>query len=379
MHRQRKWEESIDAYNKQIEVNSFDEYTYNNRGLAEWALKRFAAAEASFRQQIVVAPLDRYAHANLGKLLVEQLRFVDAVSPLESATRITADDAWLHVALGRAYTGSNRPTDAVASFERAVALKGEPAVWNDIAWRMAESSLTLDKALDYARLAVNGASEQSAHATLDKPAKPQIVMSASLAAYWDTLGWVYFKRSEVDLAIPYLRASWQFQQEPVVGEHLALAYERQGRSHEAFVVYRTVLASDNASDTVRDRVRALAKAVPPPQSADSQSLALAARTVKLSAIGPPRATADVMIVVDATGMVSASTPIVKTPPMEELARRVSGVRLPIVSPDKIPFKLVARAAVSCSEAPVRCSLILYRTGDALNAEGDVGTVSASDR
>lgn len=377
LHRQGKWDEAVAAYNRQIEINPFDEYAHNNRGLAEWALKQFGAAESSFRKQIDVAPLDKYAHANLGKLLVERGRFADAVSPLESAVRISADDAWLEIALGRAYAGSGRPTEALAAFDRAVSLKGEPAVWNDVAWRMAEAGLALDKALDYARLAVSGASEQSARAALDRPAKPQIALSAALAAYWDTLGWVHFKRAEIDKALPYLRASWQFRQEPVVGEHLGLAYERLRRPREAFLVYRTVLASDQASETVRERIRALAKADPPPQSDDSQSLALAARTVRLGAIGPPRSATDVMIVADATGVVSAAMPVVTTPQAEQLARGLAGVRLSFVAPDHAPFKLVARAALACSEAPVRCSLVLYQTGDALNAEGDVGSAGMS--
>ena len=44
----------------------------------------------------------------------------------------------------------------------------------------------------------------------------------SIAAYWDTLGWVDERISKLDDAEQYLRASWNLTQDGVVAGHLSI-------------------------------------------------------------------------------------------------------------------------------------------------------------
>jgi tetratricopeptide (TPR) repeat protein len=148
--------DAITAYNRQIAQNPFNEYAYNNCGLAEWRQQKLDPAEASFRKQIEVSPLDKWAHENLGLLQFERGRIDDAIGSLERAIAITPDDSGALVGLGRAYLAAKRPVDAVTVLKRAVAKHASPMDLNNVAWWLAEAGVELDLALDYAQKAVRG-------------------------------------------------------------------------------------------------------------------------------------------------------------------------------------------------------------------------------
>ncbi len=47
-----------------------------------------------------------------------------------------------------------------------------------------------------------------------------------VAAYWDTLGWVHERMSNLDVAEKYLRPAWTLTQDGVVAGHLCHLYKR---------------------------------------------------------------------------------------------------------------------------------------------------------
>jgi tetratricopeptide (TPR) repeat protein len=97
-----------------------------------------------------------------------------------------AETAVLRAGLGLAYTHLDRPTDAAEAFEAARApVPTPPAVLRSHAYSLALRSTDLDRALKMARRAV----EQS-------PSDP---------LFLDTLGWVYFKRENLEAARRHLQ------------------------------------------------------------------------------------------------------------------------------------------------------------------------------
>jgi hypothetical protein len=51
-----------------------------------------------------------------------------------------------------------------------------------------------------------------------------------LAAYWDTLGWVYYRQGKFDRAENYLRASWMITQGNTEADHLAEVLKQEHKS-----------------------------------------------------------------------------------------------------------------------------------------------------
>src|SRR6185503_12609331 len=74
----------------------------------------------------------------------------------------------------------------------------------------------------------------------------------SLAAYWDTLGWVYFQRGDLDAAEKYVKAAWMLQQHSEVGHHVGAVAEKRGNKAEAIRFYAQGAVADRVMPEARE-------------------------------------------------------------------------------------------------------------------------------
>src|SRR6185369_3676202 len=205
---QRKYPEAIAVLQEQTKINPFEDYAYNLLGRVYWQQQDYANAEQSFRKQIEVTPLNPAAHASLGQMLVDWRKYKEAVHELEQAISLAPEEELLHVSLGRAYLNLGEDEKSIKSFEEALKLDRSPLVLNDIAYYLAVQGVQLDKAQQYAESAVTSMANslrnvEAATLTLD-----DLHNVAALAAYWDTLGWVYYQKGDLDAAEKYVKAAW---------------------------------------------------------------------------------------------------------------------------------------------------------------------------
>ena len=254
----RELEAAIVAYRKQIEVNPYDAYVYNNLGRVYMVQQKFAEAEAAFLKQLEVNPLDQHVPSNLGSLYIERRQYEQAVPQFEKAITLTPNNAWLHVQLGKAQLNLKHESEATAAFEKAIELSPTPTMWNDIAYALAQSGVQLDRALRYAESAVSSATAASRNLDVARADGAAFGVVRSLAAYWDTLGWVYVARGDFNRALPYVEASWRLAQHAEVGDHLAQIHEKIGRRDDAIRTYAQALSAERPSDQIRERLARLA-------------------------------------------------------------------------------------------------------------------------
>ena len=230
---QRKYAEAIEVLREQTKINPFEDYAYRLLGRVYWQQQDYANAEAAFRKQIEVTPLDQYAHASLGQMLVEARKYKEAVPELERAISLAPEEESLQVSLGRAYLNLDETPKAMAAFEEAIKLDRRPGVLNDVAYFLSVKSVQLDKALQYAESAVSTTAIALRNVETSSLKIDDLYYVASLAAYWDTLGWVYFQKGDLDMAERYLRAAWTLQQHGDVGYHVGMVEEKRGKKEDA--------------------------------------------------------------------------------------------------------------------------------------------------
>ena len=96
----RQDDQAIAAFQKQIEVNPYDEFAYNNLGRVYWNERKYDDAVKAFNKQLENNPLDKFAHANLGAMYAEWHKYDLAVAELEKAASLTPDSPDLQVSLG---------------------------------------------------------------------------------------------------------------------------------------------------------------------------------------------------------------------------------------------------------------------------------------
>ena len=234
---QRKFAEAVEVLREQTKINPFDDYAYNGLGRVYWQQQDYANAEQAFRKQIEVTPLDQYAHANLGSMLVQWRKYKEAVPELERAISITPDQAHLHVTLGRAYLNLGETPKAINAFEEGLKLDRSPTTLNNVAYFLAEKGAQLDKAQQYAESAVTSVATSLRNVEAANLKIEDLGYVGSLAAYWDTLGWVYFQKGDIDTAEKYIKAAWVLQQHGEVGNHMGMIAEKRGKKDDAIRLY----------------------------------------------------------------------------------------------------------------------------------------------
>jgi len=361
-----KFDDAAGAFHKQIAVNPYDEHAYDYLGIALQQQQKFSDAASAFQKQIEVNPLDPIAHAALGGLYLEQHKYAEAVPELDKATVLTPDNAGLQVSLGNALLNTGEKEKALAAFEKGAELSQTPIVWNNIAYNLADHHLELDKAQRYAESAVaataaNLRNIELAHLTLD-----DLSTVASIGAYWDTLGWVYFQRGDLDTAERYLRASWLLDQHGEVGDHLARVFEKRGQTEEAIRTYALAIAAVHSVPETRGRLMALLGpdaqgSKPDDMVANARSGLSALRTFPAGKLVNEKAAADFLILLS-PGEKDAKVDEVRFVSGDDTLRpftaNLRSLHFVGMFPDASPAKLVRRGTLSCSGATGECAFVL---------------------
>jgi len=363
-----KYDEGVAAFRKQLEADPSDAHANNYLGVALNQQQKYAEATVAFRKQIAIDPLDTVAHGALGGILLAQHEYTKAVPELEKAAILSPENAELEVSLGVAYVNSGKKDEALTAFEKAADMSDKPAIWNDVAYNLAEQRLNLGKAQRYAESAVSSTTADLGGIDLFHLTMKQWGEVASLSSYWDTLGWVYFQKGEFQKAAQYIKAAWLLDQQCTVGDHLAQIYEKLGEKDRAIHAYALALAAPNSLPDTRARLTLLlggnsqiddlvSKAKP-----EFESL----RTIPAGKLLHEDAQADFFILlspgekearVDAVRFVGGSDKL------RPFADRLRTLDYGPVFPDASPTKLVRRGTLSCSASNGSCVLTLTSPED----------------
>ena len=364
-----KLDDATVAFRKQLEINPADEHANDYLGLALERQNKDAEAAAAFRKQIEFNPLDAAAHAALGEILLAQHEYPQAAPELDKATILSPENAELQVSLGRAYLNTGDEPKALAAFEKAAALSPTPLVWNDIAYNLAESKLDLDKAQQYAESAVRTTVAALGRIDLQHVTPGQLRQVTSIAASWDTLGWVHFQKGDLDFAERYIRAAWLLDQNGEMGDHLAQMYEKRGEKGRATETYALALAAPHSIPETRARLTLLLGGNSRIDDLVNKALpTLAAlRTISAGKLLDESASADFFIVLspgEKTAHVDSVRFISGSEKLRPLADRLRSLDYGEMFPDASAVKLVRRATLSCPAKNGDCVLILTRAEDA---------------
>jgi hypothetical protein len=185
---------------------------------------------------------------------------------------------------------------------------------------------------------------------------------ASLAAYWDTLGWVYFQKGDVDTAEKYIRASWTLVQHSEVGVHLAEILEKAGKKEEAIRMYALAATS---SRLVPEAMEGLIRLVGKAKSEEMLKLPSAeTRTIKFASGQKNfKATEAQFYIVLAPGPTrNAQVASVKFIKGDEklipLSAGLNGANFNFLFPDSTSTKIIRRGTLFCTATTGECSFIM---------------------
>jgi Flp pilus assembly protein TadD/transglutaminase-like putative cysteine protease len=369
-----QFEDAATSFRRQIEVNPYDEHAYDYLGVTLAQQRKFDDAVAAYRKQLELNPLDTIAHAGLGALYLEQHKYADAVPELDKATVLSPDDAGLEVSLGQAYLNTGEKDKALEAFNKGAELSQTPLVWNNVAYNLADHQLELDKAMQYAESAISATTANLRNIELAHLTIQDLGQVASLGAYWDTLGWIYFQKGDLEKAICYVNASWLLNQHGEVADHLAQIYEKSGRANAAIHSYALAIAAEHPVPETRRRLATLLKT--DTKDAKIDQLVDKARpelnTLRSFAVknsGTKDSSADFLVLLspssesDTSARVEAVKFVGGSEALRPFANQLSGLSYGNMFPDASPVKLVRRGTLKCAASAEQCSFTLILPED----------------
>jgi hypothetical protein len=128
----------------------------------------------------------------------------------------------------------------------------DPDVINNNVYVLSETKIDLPFAETQSRRSVDLLEKATASHVLEEANTKAFAESANLTASWDTLGYILLLESKPKEAEPYLRAAWFSQQNVIVGNHLAQAFEGLDRNADALWMYRLAKQAEHAADAKQD-------------------------------------------------------------------------------------------------------------------------------
>lgn len=182
---------------------------------ADLQARDVATGEQRLRKVISLDPTVMPAYDLLARLYLQQKRLDEALKEFQQIAERKPGDVGALTFVAIIHNMQNRLDEAEKAYRRALdAGAAAPVAANNLAYLYADRDHNLEEALALARAA-------AVHLK-DSP------------AVLDTVGWVYYKKNQADLAIPQFEASvLKEPQNPVYQYHLGLAYAKAGEQAKA--------------------------------------------------------------------------------------------------------------------------------------------------
>jgi tetratricopeptide (TPR) repeat protein len=374
LYQQEKYDEAIATLKEQTQINPFDNYSYNLMGKVYWAQLNYTESEKSFRKQLEITPLAPQVHANLGKMMVAWRKYKEAIPELEQAISLNPEDEALYISAGTAYLHSGESAKGIQALEKAVKLNHGPAVWNDVAYEFAQSKVQLEKAQQYAESAVTTTATELRNVELNDISSDDLDLVSLLAAYWDTLGWVYYQKGDIAAAEKYVRAAWVLVQHSEVGVHLAEIAEKAGKKDEAIRLYSMAAVADAPVPEALEGLTRLGKTKNDDLIAKATTASTELQTIRFPSeqknLKAKEAEFYVALVPGPSGnaQVSEVKFIKGDEQLKSLSSALKSASFNLTFPDNTNTKIVRRGTLSCDARTGQCSFVMISPDDISSVE-----------
>lgn len=345
---------------KVIELQPKASQAYLMLGSYLMSTRNFEEAAKVFREGAAALPEVADLQANLGSAEYQLKHYTASADAYKRAVDAKPDSAAFRAGYAEAVLKSGHPEIALKIMKDSVEKAGTPRALNGYAYTLAEANTGLDEALKYAAEAVNDLELESSVVSLKKLEFEDTKRMSDLAAYWDTLGWVHFKRGELDAAERYLKASWNLFQQAVVGDHLAQVYEKNGKRKIAVATYELVMATNRADESMRVRMQALAsKEAAERARSYSQGDLQQLREAHFSYTSPKPQTGEFFLLFDPAGNIEETKFVGGDAKMRDAEKKLFDLKFPgTVQLEGSKAKIVRRVVVVCSGGASGCEAVL---------------------
>ncbi|MBU0467852.1 MAG: tetratricopeptide repeat protein [Candidatus Omnitrophica bacterium] len=191
----------------------------------EYILKTFSSAE----------PQNIEIYGYLGQLYYSQRKFDRAIEQFENILEVEPSNPDIMYLLGSLYLEAGYDQKGIDIFKIAVEIDPQhDGCLNSLAYVYAEKEENLSEALDL----INRA----------------LVISPNNGAYFDTLGWIYFKKGDYQKSLESLIKADSAMEDPVIYDHIGDVYFVMNNADEALKYWKLSLELLPDQDKVSQKI-----------------------------------------------------------------------------------------------------------------------------
>jgi tetratricopeptide (TPR) repeat protein/transglutaminase-like putative cysteine protease len=349
---------SLSAFQKAVEADPKQVIPYKILAFLYMSTRKRDDAIATWQKLQSIAPDDPDLAASLGSLYMAQKRYPEAAVLYEAAAKVNPSDAYAQFRLGSVRLRSNKAEQGLEAFHKALEIDSGAEMLNNVAYEMAEADASLPDALVYSLRSVKEIEEKSQKLDLKNIQKADQQLPLTICAYWDTLGWIYFKMGDLAKAESYLNPAWQLGQDGVVGDHLGQVYEKEQKLPAALHTYNLALQANPRLEETPSRMRNLAHVSLPKNRMSAGEELSRMRTVKLPRVTKETANADFDVLIEASGKIEQASFFRGSELLRRATETLEKARFEEPLPPDSAAHVFRRGILSCFPS-TGCSFVFY--------------------
>jgi len=348
---------SLGAFQKAIDADPKQVVPYKILAFIYATYRDQDDAIATWKKLQGIVPDDADLAPNLGGLYMHEKRYAEATSLFESAAKMNPSDPYAQLRLGTVRLRTHNTEQGLAVLHKALDIDSGPEMLNDVAYEMAEADTNLADALAYSQRSVKEIEELSQKTDLENIQKADLQLPLKIAAYWDTLGWIYFKMGDLARAENYLNSAWHVGEGGLMGDHLGQVYEREQNLPAALHMYNLALEANPRLEETPSRMRNLAHVTLPKNRVGAKEELNQMRTVKLPTITKESVSADFDLLFAGSGGVNKAHFVRGSELLHNATQTLEKAVFEEPFPPNSTAHLLRRGALSCSVNG--CTFVLY--------------------
>jgi Tfp pilus assembly protein PilF len=235
-------ERSVRELNQVLRLDPTNSQAHYLLALVYSAQKKYDLAAQEYEIILKTAanndPENVEIYTYLAQLYFSQTKYPQAIEQFQHILAVDPNNSSANYFLATSYLEMHQRDKAKEFFQKTLALDADnDGALNSIAYMNAEEGTNLDHALALARRAV--------------------ALDPSNGAYYDTLGWVFFKKGMNTQALMALQKAERYIQDPIVYEHMGDVYNAIGQFALARSAWDKSLHLDPHQPQVQAKIEAL--------------------------------------------------------------------------------------------------------------------------
>lgn len=348
---EKEWRSAADAMRKQIALNPFHKQAHRDLGHILRDAKDDAGALAAYREHLQINPLDGAVLNESGAALQRLGRLSDALADFEKAADLGAASPYRFRTLAIALIAKNEPTAAVRALSRELESSPSAESYAGAALLLAEKSVDLTQARQWAEVALTRATEDMNGLTVQSYEAKDIAKVNTLAWAWNAMGWTLFRLGQTDAARPYLASAWHWGLLPQSADHLGQLSERLNDRLNAAIAYtHSAHAWPNPTPAMREKLQ---RAAGPAADVDSMiagngPVLIQERSVTVTWAGKGQRLAGFVVGLDRDFKVTEARFLRGQDGLRAFGERLVGLRFPPRFAVTAPVPRVTTVLVGCT-------------------------------